>query len=156
AFARGMTSLSGQTDIWVANGFDDESADIATGMDLFFFYDCQDPDNNDRIRVSTNGYITFFQQGDGAIDGTNFTNDPIPNTTSPNGYAAPWWDDLVVAMSQGTPDRVSYKTEGAVDSRVFTVEWFSMSRLNGDATDYHFFQVKLFETIDVVELHYGL
>ncbi|MBL8880160.1 MAG: hypothetical protein JNG88_13660, partial [Phycisphaerales bacterium] len=153
AFSRGMTNLSGQTDIWVANGFDDEQADIPTGFPLFFFYDCQDADNNDTVRVSTNGYISFFQQGGGAAFGTVFSNDAIPLTDNPDGYAGPWWDDLIVATNQGNTDRVSYKTEGAVDSRVFTVEWFSMSRLNGTTTDFHFFQVKLYETTDVVELH---
>jgi hypothetical protein len=157
AFARGMTDLSGQTDIWVANGFDDESADISNGLSMFFFYDCQDTGNNDAVRVSTNGYITFFQQGGGAVDGINFTNDPIPDSAdTPNGYAAPWWDDLIVATNQGSTDRVSYKTEGAVDSRVFTVEWISISHLNGSTGDYHYFQVKLFETTDVIELHFGL
>lgn len=157
AFARGMTNLVGQTDIWVANGFDDESADITTGLDMFFFYDCQDPDNNTAVRVSTNGYITFFQQGGGALDGINFTNDPIPDSAdTPNGFAAPWWDDLVIATSQGSTDRVSFKTEGATDSRVFTVEYISVTRLSGSTTDFHYFQVKLFETTDVIELHFGL
>jgi hypothetical protein len=122
-------------------------------MPLFFFYDCQDPDANDSVRVSTNGYISFFQQGGGATDGTAFSNTGIPDAQIPDGFAAPWWDDLIVSTSQGNTDRVSYKTEGAVDSRVFTVEWFSISRLGGDPSDYHFFQVKLFETIDVIELH---
>ncbi|MGE4197906.1 MAG: hypothetical protein AB7G11_12380, partial [Phycisphaerales bacterium] len=153
AFARGMTNLSGQTDIWVANGFDDESADIPTGFPIFFSYDCQDPDNNDMIRVSTNGYISFFQQGNGALDGIDFSNDTIPNATDPDGFAAPWWDDLIVNTNQGTADRVSYKTEGAIDQRVFTVEWFSVSRLGGSTTEFHFFQVKLYETSDIVELH---
>ena len=155
AFARGLTLLSGQTDIWVANGFDDVSADVPTGFPLFFFYDCQDTDNNDSVRVSTNGYISFFQQGGGATDGTAFSNNGIPDVLVPDGYAAPWWDDLVVATNQGNTDRVSYKTEGAVDSRVFTVEWFSISRLGGSANDFHFFQVKLFETLDSVELHFS-
>src|SRR5262249_17329513 len=92
------------------------------------------------------------QQGGGATDGTAFSNAAIPTDTAPDGYAAPWWDDLFVSTNQGNTDRVSYKTEGAVDSRVFTVEWFSISRLGGTATDFHFFQVNLFETIDVIEL----
>lgn len=156
AFARGFTNLVGQTDIWVANGFDDESADIPTGFPLFFFYDCQDTDNNDTVRVSTNGYISFFQQGGGSLDGLNFTNDDIPNSIDPDGIAAPWWDDLIIATSQGSTDRVSYKTEGSIDSRVFTVEWVSVSRLDGSTNEFHYFQVKLFETTDVVELHFGL
>ncbi len=155
-FNRGMANLSGQTDIWVANGFDDQQADISTGFPIFFFYDCQDGDNNTSVRVSTNGYISFFEQGGGATDGTDFTNDIIPNTLFPDGYAAPWWDDMIIATAQGTADRVSYKTEGAVDERVFTVEWFSVSRLGGDTDEFHFFQVKLYETTGVVELHFGV
>ncbi|MCC6359522.1 MAG: hypothetical protein IT450_12325 [Phycisphaerales bacterium] len=153
AFTRGMSLLSGQTDIWVANGFDDASADIPTGFPLFFFYDCQDSDNNDTVRVSTNGYVSFFQQGGGALVGTSFGNDPIPLAQDPDGFVAPWWDDLIVATNQGNTDRVSYKTEGSIDSRVFTVEYFSISRLGGDTNEFHFFQAKLFETTDVVELH---
>src|SRR6185369_7494506 len=131
-FTRGMTNLSGQTDIWVGNGLDDGSADIPTGLDMFFFYDCQDSDNNTAVRVSTNGYLTFFEQGGGTLVGNRFANDAIPSLEDPDGFVAPWWDDLIVFASQGTTDRVSYKTEGEIGARVFTVEWFSMSRLNGD------------------------
>lgn len=154
-FARGMTYLTGQTDIWAANGVDDTYADIPTGFPLFFFYDCQDTDNNDYVRVSTNGYISFFQQGGGATEGALYANTAIPSLDHPDGFAAPWWDDLFVEVNQGSPDRVSYKTEGASPSRVFTVEWFSVARYAGSTTDYHYFQVKLHETTDVVEFHYG-
>lgn len=154
AFARGMTLLTGQTDIWVTNGFDDASADISTGFPMFFFYDCADPGNNDMVRVSTNGYLTLFQQGGGSLDGTDFTNDGIPSAVDPDGYIAPWWDDLFIEIAQGTPDRVSYKTEGAADARVFTVEWFSVSTRLGSTSDFHYFQVKLYETTSVVELHF--
>jgi len=153
-FARGMTLLTGQTDIWVQNGFDDAQADVPTGFDNFFFYECDDIDNNNQVRVSTNGYISFFQQGGGALDGTDFTNDAIPSTIDPDGYVAPWWDDLLIEVAQGTPDRVSYKTEGPTDQRVFTVEWFSISRRLGSTTDFHYFQVKLYETSGLVELHF--
>jgi len=153
-FARGMTNLSGQTDIWLTTGDDDAQADVPTGFDSFFFFPCDNAGvNHDQVRVSTNGYITFFQQGGGTLDGTNFTNDAIPDALTPNGFAAPWWDDLIVATAQGNTDRVSYKTEGAVNSRVFTAEWFSMSRLGGSTSDWHFFQVKLYENTGVIELH---
>jgi hypothetical protein len=38
--------------------------------------------------VSSNGYLTF------GIDGTDFSNDPIPNATDPNDIICPFWDDL--------------------------------------------------------------
>jgi hypothetical protein len=155
-FVRGMTNLAGQTDIWVATGDDDTSADIPTGFPVFWFYPCQSgTTNNDMVRVSTNGYLTFFQQGAAAQNGTIYLNDPIGVAAEPNGLVAPWWDDMVIG-NQGTPDRVSYKTEGAVRQRVFTVEWFSVSRLAGSTTDYHFFQAKLYETTGVIELHTAL
>jgi hypothetical protein len=155
-FARGMTNLSGQTDIWVATGDDDSSADIPIGFPVFWFYPCQLRPNNDTVRVSTNGYLTFFQQGMLAQNGVKYLNDPLPAAADPNAIVAPWWDDLIVATSQGTPDRVSYKTEGVPGTRVFTVEWFSMSRLNGDIGDWHFFQAKLYETSGVIELDIAL
>jgi hypothetical protein len=151
-FVRGMTNLSGQTDIWVATDNDDESADIPIGFPVFWFYPCQFRPNNSNVRVSTNGYLTFFEQGPLAQNGVKYLNDPIPAAADPNAFVAPWWDDLIVATDQGTPDRVSYKTEGSFGRRVFTVEWFSMSRLVGDTGDYHFFQAKLYETTGVIEL----
>jgi hypothetical protein len=148
----GMTQLSGQTDIWAATGTDDASADVPTGFPIFWFYPCLSGSSNDMVRVSTNGYLTFFQQGGGALQGAVFNNAPIPNTNDPSGFVAPWWDDLVVATNQGTADRVSYKTEGAVGQRVFTAEWFSMTRLFGDSSDFHYFQAKLYETTGVIDL----
>jgi hypothetical protein len=40
------------------------------------------------VKVSSNGYLTF------GTDGTNFSNDPIPNPTVPNDIICPFWDDL--------------------------------------------------------------
>lgn len=153
-FTRGLTSLVGPTIIWDRTGSDDASADVPIGF-RFYFYGCDDPDSNFNVRVSTNGYLTFFEQGGGAEDGIDFSNDPIPTDLDPDGYLAPNWDDLWISPSQGEPDIVSYLTEGAVGERVFTVEWRSVSRLGGSASDYHWFQAKLFEATGNVELHFG-
>jgi hypothetical protein len=156
-FARGMTTLAVFTDIWNASGADDTFTDVSTGFGQFFYYSCSDADNNDMVRVSTNGFQTFFQQGGGALDGTDLSNMPIPDATAgePDGYIGPWWDDLLVATAQGVPDRVSYATEGAVGSRVFTVQYFSMSRFGGTTSEWYYFQTKLYEVSDVIEMHYG-
>jgi hypothetical protein len=151
-FTRGMTVLTNPNIIWQQTGDDDASSDVPIGFD-FYFYSCDDDDVNFNVRVSTNGYATFFEQGGGAEDGTDFSNDPITDSLDPDGFIAPWWDDLVVATDQGNSDSVSYLTEGSLGSRVFTVEWFSMSRLGGDTTDWHFFQLKLFEATGNIELH---
>ena len=40
------------------------------------------------VKISSNGYLTF------GSNGTDYTNDSIPNTTDPNDFIAPFWDDL--------------------------------------------------------------
>lgn len=40
------------------------------------------------VKISSNGYLTF------GSDGTDHSNDSIPNTTDPNDFIAPFWDDL--------------------------------------------------------------
>ncbi|MCP3906108.1 MAG: hypothetical protein GY715_20995 [Planctomycetes bacterium] len=154
-FAQGMTILTGSTEIWAgASGpFVNEQADVPIGFD-FVYYECEDTDVNTEVRVSTNGYLTFYQQGGGALDGIDPTNNVITAFVDPDGYVAPWWDNLAV-LDQGTQDRVRSKTEGSVGSRVFTVEWRSVSRGGVPNDDAHNFQVKLFEADGSIELHYG-
>ena len=155
-FTRGMTNLTGATVIWDGSvgTYDDSSSDVPIGFN-FQFYACDDATNRTQVRVGTNGYFSFYEQGGGAIDGTDYTNDAITSTTDPDGYATPWWDDMQVE-NQGSTDKVSYITEGSTGSRVFTVEWYSLTRRGGDTGDYHYYQVKLFEAGGKVELHYGI
>jgi len=150
----GMTILTGATMIW--NGlvpWDDYSSDKPIGFD-FYFYRGDNPEPNDSVRISTNGYLTMFQKGLGALDGVDASNDQITNVVDPDGYVAPWWDDLIVMM-QGSTDDVKYKTEGAVGSRVFTVEYYSITRDGGALDDYHYFQIKLNEGTNIVNFRYG-
>lgn len=163
-FARGMTLLSGATTIWNAVATDNASLDVPIDFH-FSFYGCSSPiphaelpnNDNSRVLVSTNGYATFYQQGGGTLAGTDSTNDSISSTTDPDGYVAPYWDDLLVqppnVLNPG--DKVSFRTEGAVGSRVFTVEWLSITHAGGDPTKGRDFQVKLFEASSNVEFHYG-
>jgi len=150
----GMSLLSGATTIWSGLiPWNDLSSDKPIGFD-FYFYRGDDPEANDSVRVSTNGYLTMFQKGAGALDGTDPSNDQITSTTDPDGYLAPWWDDLIIRM-QGDLDKVSYKTEGSVGSRVFTVEYYSVTRNGGDLDDYHYFQVQLHEGSNIISFRYG-
>ena len=155
-FTRGMTNLSGATVIW--NGADnlfpnDESANVPIGFN-FVFYGCEDYDHNSHVRVSTNGYISFYQQGGGAEDGIDYSNDPITSATDPDGYAAAWWDDMIV-NNQGSTDKIIYQTEGSAPTRTFTVEYHSISRYLGEDNDFHYYQIKLFEADGRIEFHYG-
>jgi len=40
------------------------------------------------VKISSNGYLTF------GGDGTDYSNDPIPDSLDPNDFIAPFWDDL--------------------------------------------------------------
>ncbi len=150
----GMTDLTGYTNIWLQDDSDNTYTDIPIGFG-FYFYEDDDPDVNTWVRVSTNGYIAFYQQGGGAMDGTDSSNDVISSGIDPDGYVAGWWDDLIVHSTQGSADRVSYKTEGSTGAREFTVEYFSITRKDGDATDYHYFQIKLSEATQSISLNYS-
>ncbi|MFO0832762.1 MAG: hypothetical protein U0637_13100 [Phycisphaerales bacterium] len=152
-FARGMTYLTTPTILWNAANADDEQADIPTGFGMFYFYDCTDSDNNDQIRVSTDGYQTFFQQGGGALNGTVYQNQAIPDASAgrPDGFTAPFWDDMYVNTANG--DWIQYKTEGAVGNRVLTVEYYSVSHIS--STNFYYLQSRYYETSDVVEFHYS-
>ncbi|RMD64815.1 MAG: choice-of-anchor D domain-containing protein, partial [Planctomycetota bacterium] len=62
------------------------------------------------IKISSNGYLTF------GPDGTDFSNDPIPDPNDPNDFIAPFWDDL--NPSQG--GMIYYYSP---DPNTFIVQW---------------------------------
>ncbi|HHE37191.1 MAG TPA: hypothetical protein ENL20_01290, partial [Candidatus Cloacimonetes bacterium] len=151
----GMTNLTGATTIWdgSAGTYIDVSEDVPIGFN-FYFYQGDDPDVNTEVRVSTHGYSTMYQQGGGALDGTDWSNDAITSPTDPDGYIATWWDDIIVT-DQGSTDKVSYKVEGSVGSRIFTVEYFSVTRNGGDTDDFHYFQTVFYEYFNRIWIKYG-
>jgi hypothetical protein len=155
SFGVGMTVLSGATTLWTGNvnPVDDAQVDVNLGFRHYFF-PCQDGSENTSVRVSSNGYLTFFQQGGGAVLGTQYNNVAIAGPAAPDGFVAGWWDDLAV-LNQGTVDVVSYKTEGAIGSREFTVQYFSVSRFGGLTVEHRNFQIKIRENHMQVQLHYG-
>jgi subtilisin family serine protease len=62
----------------------DDAFQLVTLPFSFPFYD----DEKSEIRVSSNGYLTF------STSATDYSNDPIPSTATPNDIIAPFWDDL--------------------------------------------------------------
>jgi subtilisin family serine protease len=69
------------------------------------------------VKVSTNGYLVF-----GSGDATAFSNRDIPDSTAPNGYAAPYWDDLNPAAGGS----IWYRTFGSAPNRKFVVAWIDV------------------------------
>nr|HPN39760.1 C25 family cysteine peptidase [Melioribacteraceae bacterium] len=83
------------------------------------------------VYVTSNGFLTFVQPS-----GSSFTNASIPNSSAPNNYIAPFWDDL----DGKTTGKVFYKSEG----NKFIVQYYNWSKYSG--TGVLNFQVVLYSS----------
>lgn len=98
--------------------------------------------------ISTNGWISL----NGSSGTSTWDNANLFATADPNTTLAPWWDDL----NDDNTSSVSYKTEGSAPNRVFTTEWNRVKTYIGATTKARIsFQVKLYETTNVIEFSYG-
>jgi len=69
----------------------DDASVLVPLLFSFFFYG----NNQNQVRISSNGYLTF------GTSGSTFTNTNIPNSATPNDIICPFWDDLNPAASPG-------------------------------------------------------
>ena len=101
-----------------------------------------------QARINTNGWLSLNQSGSDV--GSN-DNNKLFFSSDPTDALAPWWDDLLADGSSN----ISYLTSGTAPNQVFTVEWTDVLAYSVDATARLNFQVKLYETTNVVEFCYG-
>ena len=87
-----------------------------------------------QARVSTNGYITFGE------DGVDYSNDPIPSPFQPNDLIAIFWDDL----NGSNADFYYYYDES---NGVFIVQYSNFPFFNGSGNLN--FQAHLYENGDI-------
>lgn len=99
--------------------------------------------------VSSNGVIELWPNALGESLAQS-TNRNIPNVAAPNGFIAPFWDDLVPSDETTT---VRAATFGAAPNRRFVVQW-SRWEVLGASASLLTFQVKLFEATRVIDFHY--
>ena len=137
-FTRGMTALSGAT-----NGptSDDGNQDISIGFTFKYI-----GTNYTQARLSTNGWLSINGTG-----GSGYQNLSLFDSSIPNATVAPWWDDL----TDDAGSVVSYKTEGSAPNRIFTAEWYHVPAYYQNSSTRLSFQVKLYETSNLIEFHYG-
>jgi PKD repeat protein len=102
--------------------------------------------NYTQARLSTNGWISLNESGTTSSANANLFTVTIPNTT-----VTPWWDDL----TDDATSIVSFKTEGTAPLRIFTAEWYRVPTYSSGAAARISFQVKFYETTNVIEFHYG-
>lgn len=122
---------------------DDSHLDVNIGFTFNYL-----GQNYSQVRINTNGWFSLNLTGDNAISGNNTI---LFNTSAPGTALAPWWDDL----NADANTTVSYKSEGTTPSRVFIAEWKNILAFNTGSTVRLNFQVKLQETINVIEFCYG-
>jgi len=89
------------------------------------------------VKISTNGYITFGE------DGEDHTNDPIPYAIEPNDFIAPLWDDL------RTGDDSYCYTYFDEEEASFTIQWQDWKFYTGGGSGELYFQTKLYESGDI-------
>lgn len=95
--------------------------------------------------ISSNGYLRL---GSGAA--IAHINSTIPMNTDPNGFIAPWWDDLDPSAGGG----VWVRTVGSAPNRQYVVSWNGVPHFTGGAGTAVSFQLVLNESTGVVLLQY--
>jgi hypothetical protein len=95
------------------------------------------------LRASSNGLLTFNATGTSTT-----TNNLATTTTSARPGVAPLWDDLQCTVG------VKYQLSGTAPNRVLTVEWLNMEWNYGANVPVISFQVKLFETSNIIDFIY--
>jgi len=116
--------ISGTGEV-VGGGDDANHGPFNLGFD-FPFYD----QVYDVVRVCTNGWLSFIDTD------TEYTNQGIPNSSSPNALLCPFWDDL----NPSTGGTIYYLADAA--NQRFIVQWEGVPHYYADGAEY--FQVILY------------
>jgi subtilisin family serine protease len=97
------------------------------------------------VYVSSNGFLSS------SADGANaFGNREIPNSFTPNGFIAPFWDDLNLT------DSGSIRTllRGTAPNRDLTIEWLDVPRFQHEDGTPATFEATLYEGTNEVRFRY--
>ncbi len=149
--AQACVTLAGSTDLLGAAttpviGDDVVSATLALPFVFSFF---ATPVTH--FAASSNGLVQFFTSAVGS-GSSAYNNAAISTTATPNGFAAPFWDDLVPSASTAPSTVVRMQTTGTAPNRKLIVEWFDAS-FSGNVERLRF-QLHAYETTNVIEFHY--
>lgn len=99
--------------------------------------------------VSSNGMMQLWPS-DMGTPSSEWSNVAIPSTSLPNGYVAPFWDDL----RPNAGANAVLLVEGSAGSRRMIVQWTNWRAENTADAQQLTFQAHLVEGSDVIEYHY--
>lgn len=139
-FTPGMTPLSGGSS---GPGGDNAHVDAAIGFPFSYL-----GTEYTQVRINTNGWMSLNLSGS---DATSPKNILLFNSCTPSTVLAPWWDDL----NADGASTISYLTSGTSPNRVFTAEWKNILAYSSGATARLNFQVRLYESSNIIEFCYG-
>lgn len=145
-FSTGATTYTGLTEgttfSWtMGTTFGDEgyTAPVLIGFPFSYMGETQDT-----FQISTNGFLRF---------GNNLASATLTNAL--NGTTrkvlSPFWDDMLLTDTA----QVRYQVAGNAPNRVLTVEWKTLKAPYNNSVPNVEFQVKLYETTNVIEFVYG-
>lgn len=99
------------------------------------------------VYVSSNGFLTFLPG-----QPSPYTTVEIPNAAAPNGMVAGWWTDL----NPPAGGSIQYEVLGTEPYRRFILQYTNVPHFPWlpSHTDPVTFQMKLFESTNVIEVHY--
>lgn len=137
-FSKEMVLLSGAS---IGPSGDDASSNVNIGFAFNYL-----GSNYNYVNICTNGWLSLNRTG-----GTSNVNEDLFTSTVPNATLAPWFDNL----KDDAESTVSFKLEGSSPQRVFTAEWNRLLTYQSGADARISFQVKLYETSNVIEFIYG-
>ncbi len=95
--------------------------------------------------ASSNGWLSFTLNSTNSCSSNEYTY--LTSVVKPG--LMPLWDD-----HSGAGGSASYKTEGTAPNRVFTMEWKNWKWYYNAPAAVISFQVKLYETTNIIEYHY--
>ena len=126
-----------------ASNCDDCTGTIPIGF-TFNFYGV----DYTNVNVSSNGFVQFTGTNNACCSGQ-----PIPTPGgSIDNFIAAYWTDLRTDSTSPTAD-LFYQVLGTAPDRRLILQWEQVS-IFGSTTIRETFQIKLFETSDVAEVHY--
>ncbi|MCC6465615.1 MAG: hypothetical protein IT463_09780, partial [Planctomycetes bacterium] len=102
------------------------------------------------LRICTNGWVSQT-----ATTADRATPATLPSTAAPNGFIAAFFRDLSFGTTAAPLGNAYTHTIGAAPNRAFVVQFADTRVFGATATTSVSFSIVLFETTNVVEIHYG-